>query len=91
MPTDHVHPGTFANGYGASVIRDPRDPSLAEVAVTNAAGEFVYDTPITQDVRSGVRPIDIDQVLDQIAALPVRSVNAPSGSATRPPFEGPTQ
>jgi hypothetical protein len=62
----------FANGYGASVIHDPRDSTKAEIMVTNAKGEFVYDTPIPPDVLVGVDPIDIDRVLEFIAALPRR-------------------
>lgn len=74
----------FANGYGASVIHDPRDRTKAEIIVTNSRGEFVYDSGITQDVLAGVDPIDIDRVLDQIASLPLRPSDAPSGEATRP-------
>lgn len=75
---------TFTNGYSASVTPDPRDRSKAEIAVLDASGEFVYDTPITQDVLPGVAPIDLDDVLDRIAALPVRPFDAPSGPASRP-------
>jgi hypothetical protein len=49
----------FANGYGASVIHDPRDWRFAEIAVTNDRGEFVYETPITQDVLPLVDPLNI--------------------------------
>lgn len=75
---------TFANGYRASVTQDPRDPSKREIAVLNAAGEFVYDTPITQDVLPGVDPLAVGDVLDRIASLPDRPADAPSGAASRP-------
>lgn len=67
----------FPNGYGASVIGHPGQRSLVEVGVLDAAsGELVYDTPVTAASQTGVLsfldPGQVDQVLDEIAALPAR-------------------
>jgi hypothetical protein len=87
VPTFADQRFTFDNGYGASVIHDPRDSRYAETAVTNDRGEFVYDTPLTRNVIAPVKPLDIDGVLERIASLPQRTAGAPSGEASRPGVE----
>ena len=65
----------FPNGYGAIVIR-PRfsygGPSnLWEVGVLNRHGELCYETPVTNDVIGHLSESEVDEILRQIADLPV--------------------
>lgn len=64
----------FENGYGASVICNEfsygGDRGLFEVAVLDAAGNIVYDTPITGDVLGYLDFEDVAKVLKDIENLP---------------------
>ena len=64
----------FDNGYGASVIRNPRsyggDKDLFELAVLDAQGHLTYDTPVTDDVIGWLSEAEVQDTLAQIAALP---------------------
>lgn len=66
---------TFPNGYAASVARDSvsygGSQGLWEVAVIHGK-EFVYDTPITDDVLGWQTDDDVEQVLKRIRELPKR-------------------
>lgn len=63
----------FANGYGASVIRNDMsyggDIGLWEVAVLGKDGDLTYDTPVTSDVIGRLDVADVNVVLEQIEAL----------------------
>jgi len=65
---------TFANGYGASVVRGPYSyggPSgLFELAVLGPDGDLCYDTPITNDVEGWLSEDHVQTLLAQIDALP---------------------
>lgn len=64
---------TFANGYGASVIRSPYTyggPSgLWELAVLDEAGEIDYSTPITSDVEGWLTEEKVRELLRRVAGL----------------------
>lgn len=67
----------FANGYGASVVCGPHtyggSVGLFELAVLKFEGKgwtLTYDTPITNDVEGHLTQGAVDDLLDQIAALP---------------------
>lgn len=69
----------FENGYGASVICNPRshggNMGLYEIAVIKFFGEtdeyqLVYDTPITDDVIGYVPFDEIKNHLQEIKNLP---------------------
>ena len=67
----------FPNGYGASVIRSKYsyggDQGLFELAVTDNGGHhLIYTTPVTSDVVGYLSADEVQQYLDQIAALPKR-------------------
>lgn len=70
----------FKNGYGASVVKLPKDVAgstwdLWELAVIRFYGDkptsyrIVYDTPITNDVVSYLLWADVEEYLEQIKAL----------------------
>src|SRR5690606_41779213 len=69
-----------SNGYGASVVKLPKDVAggtwdLWELAVIRFYGDkptsyrIVYDTPITNDVVSYLLWADVEEYLEQIKAL----------------------
>lgn len=67
----------FANGYGASVIRDeqfqgPRPQRFELAVLTGNAGRhrITYDTTITNDVLCGLTRNEVEQVLQAIQSLP---------------------
>lgn len=64
----------FDNGYGASVIDDGygREDGLYELAVLDAKGHIVYDTPITRDVLGWLTADEVKDVLADIQTLPPR-------------------
>lgn len=68
---------SFANGYGASVVRHKYsygwEKMLWELGVTTADdGELCYDTPITSDVIGHLTDEEVEKLLDEIEALPAR-------------------
>jgi len=64
---------TFANGYGASVIKYPysygAEEGLYELAVFGKDGQLTYDTPITDDVIGYLTPEEVEELLDRIEDL----------------------
>ena len=78
----------FPNGCGASVIRGRGtyggDQGLWELAVLDAQGSIVYDTPITDDVLGYLSEAEVNNALDLIAALPNLSAPAPAPDKTMP-------
>ena len=68
----------FKNGYGASVIKLPKDVAggvweVWELAVVRFYGdsyEITYDTPVTNDVVGCLLWEDVEELLEQIKALP---------------------
>jgi hypothetical protein len=69
----------FPNGYGASVVRNQYsyggDQGLFELAVTDHKGHLIYTTPVTSDVVGYLSADEVQQYLDQIAALPTIEVH----------------
>jgi hypothetical protein len=74
---------TFPNGYGASLLATNDNPlvygklELAVIEWEDVAGEFVwelcYATPVAHDVIGWLSgPTQVEDLLDQIAALPQR-------------------
>ncbi len=67
----------FENGYGASVACSPMtyggEQGLFEVAVLDAAGEIVYDTPVTSDVVGWLDFDGVAGVLKEIQNLPKKT------------------
>jgi hypothetical protein len=63
---------TFANGYGASVVRNAYSyggpQGKWELAVIKD-GDLCYDTDITDDVLGWLEPVDVAAALSKIAAL----------------------
>lgn len=66
----------FPNSYGVSVVRFPGSygyqNDLYEVAVikgTEDDFELCYDTPITEDVLGHRDEIDVEIILEEVAAL----------------------
>jgi len=66
----------FSNGYGVSVVRFPGSygfqNDLYEVAIlkgTEDKYDLVYDTPITDDVLGHRDEQDINNILEEVAAL----------------------
>lgn len=68
----------FPNGYGVSVVRFPGSygyaQDLYEVAVIKVSDdedgfELCYDTPITDDVLGHRDETDIENILEEVAAL----------------------
>ena len=73
------HPGvqyifSFANGYGASVIKRwgsyGYDQDLWELAVLNSDGDLEYGTPITNDVLGYLTDEEVRETLRKIRELP---------------------
>lgn len=68
----------FANGYGASVIRNPGSYGT-ELAVLRFTGpgktewEITYDTPITDDVIGWLSAEECREILVRIAELPPKN------------------
>jgi hypothetical protein len=68
----------FDNNYGASVVRHDfsygGNDGLWELAVIkyedNGSWNLTYDTPITDDVLGYLTEEEIDEILEQIKALP---------------------
>lgn len=67
----------FANGYGASVIRNSMSyggsSGLWELAVLKKAGDrwpLTYDTPITDDVLGHLSEAEVAETLKAVEALP---------------------
>lgn len=64
----------FPNAFGASVVKNAYsyggDAGLWEVAVLGRDGALNYDTPVTDDVIGYLTDEQVDEVLDQIKALP---------------------
>lgn len=64
----------FENGYAASVVNAPFSyggrEGLWELAVMDGNG-INCDTPITDKVIGRLSDIELDEVLDRIAALPM--------------------
>lgn len=69
--TSRIH---FSNGYGVSVVRHEasygNERGLYELAVLDAAGELVYNTPITEDTIGWLRPEDVTDVMKKVQELP---------------------
>lgn len=65
---------SFANGYGASVVRSHMSYGSAyglwEVAVLDADGDLDYSTEITDDVLGSLSERQVADVLRDIAELP---------------------
>jgi hypothetical protein len=65
---------SFANGYGASVVRSPMsyggDAGQWELAVLGTDGHLTYDTPITDDVIGWLLESDVAALLAKIEELP---------------------
>lgn len=74
---------TFRNGYGASVVRYPADDNRLgsygngegrwELAVLDEAGEVVYNTPVTANVKGFLDVREVRELLRAIGELPARS------------------
>lgn len=71
----------FPNGYGASVIRHQfsygGEEGLWELAILNRHGELYYRTPITRNVIGYLSESEVDEILRQIADLPVAERPSP--------------
>ena len=70
----------FLNLYGASVLcREDETPvELAVIRFTDSGDndwQLTYDTPITADVITNFTQTSLNQVLEQIAALPKQEPN----------------
>lgn len=67
----------FGNGYGASVVCSQfsygGDKGFFEVAVLDANGEIVYDTPITSDVIGWLDFDGVAKTLREIQCLPKKT------------------
>jgi hypothetical protein len=67
------HKASFPNGYGASVVRHSfsygNESGLWELAVLKD-DSICYDTPITDDVLGHLTEAEVNEILDQIEALP---------------------
>ena len=66
----------FSNGYGVSIVRFPGSygysQGLYEVAViegTDKEYELCYDTPITDDVLGHLDEQDVENIINEVAAL----------------------
>lgn len=63
----------FANGYGASVIKNEYSyggiDGLWEIAVLDKEGKVCYDTPITNDVIGWVEENSVSDILYSIHDL----------------------
>ena len=65
----------FDNGYGVSVIRGPHSyggqKGLYELDVLGTDGFITYETPITSDVISFLKPEDVTKHMIEIQELPI--------------------
>lgn len=63
----------FANGYGASVIKNKysygNEKGLYEIAVLNSDKAIIYNTPITKDVIGNLTPEEVTETLIKIQTL----------------------
>ena len=66
----------FPNGYGVSVVRFPGSYGyglgLYEVAVIKGTAddfELCYDTPVTNDVMGHRDEVDVENIMEEVAAL----------------------
>ena len=71
----------FRNGYGASIVSGPMlvrawRPGLYALSVVHEQDGDVYETAVTADVERG-DATRMQELLDQIAALPVRDRGEP--------------
>lgn len=66
----------YSNGYGANVAWHKGSygagEGLFEVAVLDASGSIVYDTPVTSDVCGFLNFGEVADILQRIRNLPVR-------------------
>lgn len=64
---------SFKNGYGASVITGASAYTSVskpyELSVLDKYGKITYATPITNDVIGHLNEIDVQKILNAIAAL----------------------
>jgi hypothetical protein len=69
----------FPNNYGVSVVCSPYsyggDKGLFELAVLDSNGKIVYDTPITDDVIGYLSIPEVVKIINDIMALPTRTMN----------------
>jgi hypothetical protein len=69
---------TFANGYGASVVKHEFTyggrEGLWELAVLGPSGHIDYETPITDDVVGHLDDAGVDELLAKIECLPPKEV-----------------
>ena len=74
--------GTFANGYGYSLIKSRTSyggsEGLFEVAVCYGEG-LCYDSGLTDDVLGYLTREDVEKLLDQIKALKPKTTKATRG------------
>ena len=75
LRTDRQRKYEFPNGFGASVISDGygSEQGLYELGVLHH-GHLTYKTPITDDVLGSLTEAEVEQRLDEIAALTPESV-----------------
>ena len=63
----------FDNGYGVSIVRHSfsygNGAGLWELAVL-CNGNLCYDTPITDDVLGDLTEKEVDEIVEQVKALP---------------------
>lgn len=63
----------FANGYGASIIKNEysygNEKGLYEIAVLNSDKAIIYNTPITKDVIGNLTPEEVTETLIKIQTL----------------------
>jgi uncharacterized small protein (DUF1192 family) len=65
----------FPNGYGASVINDGYGSEQGHFELAVLKGDHLtYETPITDDVLGWLTAAEVEQKLDEIAALTPESV-----------------
>lgn len=68
---------SFANGYGASVVRGQYSyggpEGFYELAVFGPDGSLCYDTPVTDDVLGWLSEEGVSKALAEIEALPPRA------------------
>jgi len=78
-PTRVKYIFNFPNGYYASILRGRgtigTEEGLYEAAVCYNGGGVAYDTPITDDVWTGVTPEEVARFVTLVSELPRRDVN----------------
>ena len=66
----------FDNGYTASVVCfDPNEPNRRYELAVMHEGAICYDTPVTYDVVPHCNVAEIEDLLEQIACLPAKSIS----------------